>query len=167
MHGKAELKQDLMIMHENSECNIQETGKKACVWGDLPQGPPWVQKQCHACDSREMQWKNETMLLQVNMHQNDSKRSLKPSRQHLHKVNTKCNRNAAKDMKRILTPKKLSRMCQRLLDVMWDVRAPRSMWEMSSASLNKWFLIRLRLWHACHKSRKQRAYNLQLVKMHP
>jgi len=45
----------------------------------------WVQKQCHACDSSEMQWKTKIVLLQANMHQNDSKCSLKPSRKHLHK----------------------------------------------------------------------------------
>ena len=30
---------------------------------------------CHACDNSEMQMKSETILVQVNMHANDGKRS--------------------------------------------------------------------------------------------
>jgi len=46
-------------------------------------------KYCHACDNNEMQMKTETMLLQANIHENNSKRSLKSRRQHSHKEKDK------------------------------------------------------------------------------
>ncbi len=47
------------------------------------------EKQFHACDSSEMLTKNETMLIQAGMYQNDSKRSMKSSRQHSYEAKHK------------------------------------------------------------------------------
>ena len=57
MNGEDESKQELMIMHANNEWTIHKMEKQACVWSKSPQGRPLVQKQRHACDNNEMQWK--------------------------------------------------------------------------------------------------------------
>ena len=93
------------------------------------------------------------------------------------KKNTKSSRNATQDMEGGLTPKQLSWMCRRLLDVMCDVRVERLMWGMSFAVSSSWVLIESKMWHTCHKSRKSGTWwevfemilacNLQLLKVDP
>ena len=91
--------------------------------------------------------------------------------------NTKNDRNAAQGMGIGLTPKEPSWMCWLLLYVMWDVRATRLMWGMSSAASGWWVLITSRLWCASHKSRGSGIWwevsellltcNLQLLNIDP
>lgn len=93
------------------------------------------------------------------------------------KQNTKSTWNATQDMKIKLTKKQMSWMCRRLQDVMWDVRAARSMWVMSSVASGSWVLIKLKMSCACHKYRKSNTWwevdemilacNLQVLKIDP
>lgn len=85
-------------------------------------------------------------------------------------------RNVARDLKGGLTPKQL-RMCRRLLDAMWDIKATKLMWGMSFAMSSWWVFIKSRLLRACHKSRESDSCwevskmifscNLQLLKTTP
>jgi len=134
-------------------------------------------KKFHACNNNEMLMKNEIVLVQSSMYQNDIKRSLKSSKQHSYKAKHKSARNETQDMESGLTQKQLRWMCWRLLDVMWDVRAAKLMWGMSFVVYGSWVLIKSKMWHACHKSRKSNtlcevfemilACNLQLLKVDP
>ena len=84
-------------------------------------------KQFHACDKSEMLTKTEMVLVQASMHVNDTSIQRNQENNTHTSENTKNDRNAAKDKLRPLTRESLSWMCRRVLDVLWDVKAPRSM----------------------------------------
>ena len=91
---------------------------------------------------------------QANIHVNDNNHWTKTRKQYScqrkHKKRHKCNTSHGK----WVYPKTAELKCWQLLDVMWDVKAARLMWGMSSEASRSWFLITSKLWRVCHKSRE-------------
>jgi len=137
IHGDIECKQEWMIMHANSECNIHKTGTHACVWNKLPHWRPSM--KTYVMHEITVKWKQKLKqffykLIYFKMTMGVQKNQEKNNRR---KRNMKSDRRVANDMKSRLTLKQMSWMCRRLLDVLWDVWDPRLMLRMSYALLNK------------------------------
>ena len=166
-----------MTIHANNKRRIKKMGKHACVWSKSPQWWPSMKNSVmHAtvvrC-KRKLKWCFYNLIY------------IKTAwRTHWNQIeithtkrNTKSDKNAPRDMQTGLTSKQLNWMCRQLLDVMWDVRAARLMWGMSSARSGWWVWVTSKLWRACHNSRESDTWwevsemilacNFQLLKIVP